>query len=835
MAKKVLNKHKNPDITFPDQIIKQIDLEHEMRDSYIKYAMDVIAGRALPDVRDGLKPVHRRILYTMYEDNLTSEHPFKKSAATVGTVLARYHPHGDSSVYDALVRLAQDFSLRSPLVEGHGNFGSINDHRAAAYRYTEARLSKLSNEMLREIDKDTIDWKLNFDDSLKEPAVLPSRFPNLLVNGSSGIAVGMATNIPPHNLGEVIDAVICVMRDPEATLEDLMDCIKGPDFPTGGVIVGRSGIRSAYVTGRGKLKLRSKTEIVEDNGRMEIEVQDLPYQVLKPDLIKEIDEKIKDKTIEGISGWRDETDHDGFRFVLELRRDANPQVVLNQLFANTQLQITFGITMLALVNRGRIPKVLSLREMLDEYITFQLEVIVRRTNYDLRKAKERAHILEGLRIAVDHIDEVIRIIRSSYNDARERLMERFGLSEVQADAILTLQLRRLQGLEREKIEDEYNQLLQKIDYYNSVLASEDLQKQILIDELSEIRGKFANERRSEIQIVEDEIDEEDLIDEEECVFTLTRAGYIKRMSADTYKVQGRGGKGIMGMTTREEDYVDMLCTASTHDFLLFFTNRGRVFRKKGYQIPTGGRTAKGNNIVNIIQTESDEKVTAMLHFRDMSMENKYLFMVTRMGTVKRIRVSELKNIRNMGIRALNLDDGDELFGVLETNGEQNIIIATKNGQAICFHENDVRVMGRAAVGVKGITLYGDDVCVGAEILREDAMVLTVTENGFGKLTEAGEYLRGEGEVQHRGGKGKLNGKVNDKTGCIADIKIVNGDEDILLVTDGGTIIRVSVSSVRKTGRTAIGVRLMRVPDGVKVKGVALTSAGSDEAESPDTP
>ncbi|MDR0818110.1 MAG: DNA gyrase subunit A [Oscillospiraceae bacterium] len=834
MAKQRPSKLKNPDVSFPEQIIKPVDLEKEMRKSYIAYAMSVIVGRALPDVRDGLKPVHRRILYTMYEDGLTSDKTFRKSATTVGDVLGRYHPHGDTSVYDAMVRLAQDFSLRYPLIEGHGNFGSLDSHRAAAYRYTEARLARLSNEMVREIDKETVDFILNFDDSRQEPHVLPSRFPNLLVNGSSGIAVGMATNIPPHNLSEVIDAVICVMRDPEATLEDLMEHIKGPDFPTGGVIVGRSGIRSAYTTGRGLLKLRSKTEIIEgENGKMEIDISDIPYQVIKPNLLKEIDEKIKDKTIDGATGWRDETDRDGFRIVVELRRDANPQVALNQLFANTQMQVTFGVTLLALVNRAAQPKILTLREILDEYITFQLEVIVRRTVYDLRKARERAHILEGLRIAVDNIDEVIRIIRSSYSDAKEKLMERFGLSDVQTQAILELQLRRLQGLEREKVEQEYRQLMEKIEYYQTVLASEEKQKEILIEELTEIKTKFGDERRTDIQIVEDELDVEDLIEEEDCVFTLTRAGYIKRVTADTYRAQNRGGKGIMAMTTRDEDYVETVFTASTHDYLLFFTNFGRVFRKKGYQIPEAGRTAKGSNIVNIIQSEPDEKVTAMLHFREISDDEMYLFMVTRNGTVKRLKVTELKNIRNVGIRALSLDEGDELIGVLETDGNCNILIATKFGMAICFNEKDVRAMGRTAVGVMGIRLAKGDICVGAAKLREGGSVLTVTENGYGKRTEASEYIRGDGEPQRRGGKGLRNGRLNDKTGSVADVKVVDGDEDILLITDEGTIIRMASSDISLQGRATQGVRLMRVPEGVRVISVARTAAAEDEPETDD--
>ncbi len=712
-----------------------------MKKSYIDYSMSVIVSRALPDVRDGLKPVHRRILYTMYEDGLTSDKSFRKSATTVGAVLGSYHPHGDASVYDALVRLAQDFSLRYPLVEGHGNFGSIDGHPAAAYRYTEARMARIANEMLRDIEKETIDYIPNFDDSKKEPLVLPSRFPNLLVNGSSGIAVGMTTNIPPHNLREAIDACICVLKNPDAELDELMEHIKGPDFPTGGIIMGRAGIRAAYATGRGRIKLRARTEIEEfGQGRSRIVVTEIPYQVNKTRLIESIVEQHKEKKVEGISDLRDEADREGQRIGIEPKRDANPQVVLNNHFATTQLQTTFSIIMLALVNNQRQPKVLSLKDILAEYIAFQKQVVIRRTEYDLRKARERAHLLEGQRIACDNIDEVIKIIRTSYNDAKERLMERFQLSEVQAQAILEMQLRRLQGLERDKIEKEYAELLEKIKHYIEILGSEELVREIIVKELSEIRDRYGDERKTEIAAVEDEIDIEDLIDEEDCVYTLTRAGYIKRVPASTYKAQRRGGKGIFAMATREEDYVDTIFTASTHDDILFFTNYGKVYRRKGYVIPEAGRTAKGTNIINILPIEQGEQVNAMIHIREFP-EVKYLVMVTKGGTVKRISFAELKNIRNSGLRAISLDDGDELISVRETDGNQKIIIATHDGMAICFNESDVRPMGRSAAGVRGIALREGDFCVGAARCREGGSLLTVTENGYGKKTPIGEYLR----------------------------------------------------------------------------------------------
>lgn len=821
------------DIRFPDQKIVVSQLEEEMQNSYIDYAMSVIVGRALPDVRDGLKPVHRRILYSMYEDNLTSDKPFKKSATAVGNVLGRYHPHGDASVYDALVRLAQDFSMRYTLVDGHGNFGSIDGDPPAAYRYTEARMSKISNELLRDIEKETVDWVLNYDESRKEPRVVPSRFPNLLVNGSSGIAVGMTTNIPPHNLHEVIDATICVIRNKDAELDDIMEHIKGPDFPTKGLIMGRAGIRAAYATGRGRIHVRARTEIEEfAQGRTRIIVTELPYMVNKARLIESIAEHVKNKKLEGISALRDESDRDGMRIVIELKRDANAQVVLNRLFMSTQLQTTFAIVLLALVDNQSQPRILSLKQILDEYINFQREIIRRRTEFDLSKARERAHLLEGLRIAVDNIDEVIRIIRSSYNDARERLMARFDLSEVQAQAILEMQLRRLQGLERDKIEAEYNELKQKIEYYLSLLSDEELIKSVLIEELTEIREKYGDERKTEIAVVEDEIDIEDLIDEEECVYTLTNGGYIKRMPANTYRAQKRGGRGITAMTTREEDYVETVFTASTHDYILFFTNFGRAYRKKGYLIPESGRQAKGTNIVNILPMQLGEKVTAMIRVRD-SEEETYLVMVTRNGTVKRMRIDELKNIRNVGIRALTLDENDELISVRETDGEQKILIATHDGMAICFCETDLRPMGRMAAGVRGIRLRKGDYCVGAARTREAGSVLTVTEKGYGKRTPIDEYLRGivcegaEKTAQNRGGLGLKNYNITEKTGKVAAVKVVSDSDDVLIISDDGTIIRMAASDISMYSRATQGVKLMRIGDDARVISIARTEKEED--------
>ncbi|MBC5730175.1 DNA gyrase subunit A [Pseudoflavonifractor sp. NSJ-25] len=799
-----------------------------MQDAYIEYAMSVIVGRALPDVRDGLKPVHRRILYSMYESGLTSDKAFKKSATCVGDVLGKYHPHGDQSVYDALVRLAQDFSMRYPLVDGHGNFGSVDGDPPAAYRYTEARMAKIANEMLRDIEKETVDWDPNFDESLKEPRVIPSRFPNLLVNGSSGIAVGMTTNIPPHNLREVIDATICVLDNPEAELDDLMEHIKGPDFPTKGIIMGRSGIRAAYATGKGHIRVRARTEMEEfGNNRTRIIVTELPYQVNKSRLVENIADQVHDKRLEGISGLRDESDgKKGMRIVIELKKDANPQVVLNRLFAQTQMQTTFAIVMLALVNNQKQPKILTLRQILDEYIAFQEEVITRRTIFDRRKAEERAHLLKGLLIAQDNIDEVIRIIRSRYDDAKEKLMERFGLDEVQAQAILDMQLKRLQGLEKEKLEAEYAELMKKIAYYNELLSNEQMLRGVLKEELTEIRNKYGDERKTEIGFVEDDIDIEDLIEEEECVFTLTSAGYIKRLPASTYRAQRRGGKGISAQTLKEEDMVETVFTASTHDFILFFTNKGRVHRKKGYQIPEAGRTAKGTNIVNVLPVESDEKVTAMIHLREFP-EDRYLVMVTRNGTVKRLQLSSINTARKAGIRCITLDEGDELIAVRETDGEQAVLIVTHEGMAICFKETDVRCMGRDAYGVRGIKLRDGDYVVAAARAKRDHQVLMITENGFGKRTEMDEYIRADGP-QNRGGYGLKGYQVTDKTGPIAAMKVVNENDDILIISDDGTIIRTHAVGINVYSRTAQGVKVMNLSEGVKVISIARTEREEEE-------
>ena len=818
------------EIRYPDQTIVTSPLVKEMEQSYIEYAMSVIKGRALPDVRDGLKPVHRRILYALYEDNLTADKPFKKSATCVGDVLGRYHPHGDQSVYDALVRLAQDFSMRYPLVDGHGNFGSIDGDPPAAYRYTEARMSRISDEMLRDIEKDTVDWDPNFDESRKEPRVLPSRFPNLLVNGSAGIAVGMATNIPPHNLGEVIDAAICVLDDPNATLSDLMEHVKGPDFPTKGIIMGRSGIRAAYATGRGRVCVRARTEFEEfGQNRTRIIVTEIPYQVNKRMLIKNMADQVEDKRLEGISDIRDESDRNGMRVVIELKRDANPQVVLNRLFAQTQLQTTFAINMLALVDNQSQPKILSLRHILDEYIAFQEEIIVRRTRYDLKKAQERAHLLEGLLIAQDHIDEVIRTIRESYDNARENLMSRFGLDEIQAQAILDMQLKRLQGLEKEKLEAEYKELEARIAYFNELLASEEKIRGVLKDELTVIRDKYADERVTEIQDVEDEIDIEDLIEEEECVFTLTDGGYIKRTAVSEYAAQGKGGQGRKGMSTKEEDSVNTVFTASTHDYILFFTDRGRVFRKKGYQIAESGRTARGTNLINILQVEQGEKVSAMIHTRDVESEDRFLVMVTRNGTVKRLSVAALKNLRNNGLRVLTLEEGDELITVRETDGTKKILIATHDGQAVCFDENDVRPMGRTAVGVRGIRLRDGDYVVGAARATAGRCVLSITENGYGKRTPVEEY-----RITNRGGLGIRNYMVTEKTGKVVGIKVVDGNEDLLLVTQSGTLIRTHVDNIRIAGRSTQGVIVMRFKEeGDQVISMALTDRENEEEENTD--
>ena len=823
--------YKREDILYPDQKIIQSELIHEMQTSYIEYAMSVIVGRALPDVRDGLKPVHRRILYAMYEDNLTSDKPFKKSATCVGDVLGRYHPHGDASVYDAMVRLAQDFSMRYMLVDGHGNFGSVDGDPPAAYRYTEARLSKIANEMLRDIDKDTVDWDPNFDETRREPRVLPCRFPNLLVNGSSGIAVGMATNIPPHNLTEVINACVCVLENPDATLSDLMQHVTGPDFPTRGIIVGRSGIRAAYATGRGRVVVRARTETETwGHDRIRIIVTELPYQVNKRQLIQNISEQVRDKKLDGISGLRDESDRNGMRIVIELKKDANTQVVLNRLFAQTQMQTTFAVNMLALVDNQSQPKILSLRHILDEYLTFQEEIIVRRTKFDLKKALERAHLLEGLLIAEENIDEVIRIIRESYDNAKENLMQRFSLSEVQAQAILDMRLKALQGLEREKLQNEYDELEQRIAYFRELLADPEKVKGVLRDELIAIRDKYGDARKTEIQDIEDDIDIEDLIEEEQCVFTLSHGGNIKRVPVDEYTAQKRGGKGVRAATLRDEDYVETVFTASTHDYILFFTDRGRCYRKKGYLIPEAGRTARGVNIVNFIQVEKDEKVSAMLHVREMD-DASYLVFATRSGTVKRMALSALRNIRTSGIRALTLDGGDELINVMRTDGEQNILMATHNGQAICFAETDVRPMGREAVGVRGIRLKDGDWVVGAEIAQPDASVLSITEKGYGKRTPASEYIRGGEEPQHRGGSGMKNYNITDKTGPVAAVKVVQDSDDVLVVSDDGVIIRMEAAGISELGRATQGVRIMRLSEGARVISVALT----DRAESEDAP
>ena len=821
--------YKREDILYPDQKIIQSELVHEMQTSYIEYAMSVIVGRALPDVRDGLKPVHRRILYAMYEDNLASDKPFKKSATCVGDVLGRYHPHGDASVYDAMVRLAQDFSMRYMLVDGHGNFGSVDGDPPAAYRYTEARLSKIANEMLRDIDKDTVDWDPNFDETRREPRVLPCRFPNLLVNGSSGIAVGMATNIPPHNLTEVINACVCVLENPDATLSDLMQHVTGPDFPTRGIIVGRSGIRAAYATGRGRIVVRARTETETwGHDRIRIIVTELPYQVNKRQLIQNISEQVRDKKLDGISGLRDESDRNGMRIVIELKKDANTQVVLNRLFAQTQMQTTFAVNMLALVDNQSQPKILSLRHILDEYLTFQEEIIVRRTKFDLKKALERAHLLEGLLIAEENIDEVIRIIRESYDDAKENLMQRFSLSDVQAQAILDMRLKALQGLEREKLQNEYDELEKRIAYFRELLADPEKVKAVLRDELIAIRDKYGDARKTEIQDIEDDIDIEDLIEEEQCVFTLSHGGNIKRVPVDEYTAQKRGGKGVRAATLRDEDYVDTVFTASTHDYILFFTNRGRCYRKKGYLIPEAGRTARGVNIVNFIQVEKDEKVNAMLHVREMD-DDSFLVFATRSGTVKRMPLSALRNIRTSGIRALTLDEGDELINVMRTDGSRNILMATHNGQAICFAETDVRPMGREAVGVRGIRLKDGDWVVGAEIAQPDAGVLSITENGYGKRTPAADYIRGGEEPQHRGGSGMKNYNITDKTGPVAAVKVVYDTDDVLVVSDDGVIIRMEAAGISELGRATQGVRIMRLSEGARVISVALT----DRAESED--
>ncbi|MBQ8797593.1 MAG: DNA gyrase subunit A [Oscillospiraceae bacterium] len=803
-----------------------------MEKSYIEYAMSVIVGRALPDVRDGLKPVHRRILYTMYESGLTSDKPFKKSATCVGDVLGKYHPHGDASVYDAMVRLAQNFSMRYMLVDGHGNFGSVDGDPPAAYRYTEARMSKLSNEMLRDIDKDTVNWDPNFDESRKEPRVLPSRFPNLLVNGSSGIAVGMATNIPPHNLTEVINACVAVLDDPEVTMVDLMEHVTGPDFPTGGIIMGRSGIRAAYATGRGKVVVRARTEFEEFGAdRTRIIVTELPYQVNKRQLIRNIADQVKDKRLEGISDLRDETDRNGMRIVIELKKDANPQVVLNTLFKQTALQSSFGIIMLALVDDQKQPRILSLRQIIDEYLTFQMEVLTRRTQYDLKKAQERAHLLEGLLIAQDNIDEVIKIIRSAYDDAKERLCERFGLDDVQAQAILDMRLKALQGLDREKLQAEYDELQEKIAYYNELLANPEKLKGVLREELIAIRDKFGDDRKTEIQDIEDEIDIEDLIEEEQCVFTISNQGYVKRMPVDTYRTQARGGRGVNAQNLKDEDYVKSLNVASTHDHMLFFTDKGKVHHRKGYQIPEASRTARGTAMINILPLEVGEKVTAMVITREF-IEGEYLVMVTRKGTIKRLPFIALNTRRRTGIRAITLEEGDQLINVIRTSGDDNIILATAQGMAICFNENDARPMGRDAAGVRGIMLGAEDYVIGAEKAEEGTTLLTVTENGFGKRTPLAEYLRtgpeGNKVPQARGGKGLKNYNITEKTGIVAGCCLVSDSDDVMLIENGGVIIRVPASSINVYKRDVQGVIIMRVEEGNKLVSVERVAAEEEE-------
>ena len=817
--------YKPEDILFPDQLITTSDIVPEMKAAMLDYAMSVIVDRALPDVRDGLKPVHRRILYTMYEDNLTSDKPFKKSATCVGDVLGKYHPHGDTSVYDAMVRLAQNFSMRYMLVDGHGNFGSVDGDPPAAYRYTEARLSKISNKMLEDIDKDTVDWGPNFDESRKEPRSLPSRFPNLLVNGSQGIAVGMTTSIPPHNLGEVIDACVCVLENSEATLDDLMQYIHGPDFPTKGIIMGRYGIRQAYETGRGKVVVRAKTEFEEygrDN-RTRIIVTELPYLIKKRALIKKIAEQVRDKRIEGISDLRDETDRNGMRIVIELKRDANAQVVLNKLFSQTEMQSTFSIIMRALVEDGKQPKILTLRNYIDEYLAYQKQVVRRRTQFDLKKALERAHLLEGLIIAQDNIDEVIHIIRTSYDDAKVRLMERFGLDDVQAQAILDMRLKALQGLDREKLVEEFKALEEKIAYYRELLADEIKLNGVLRDELVAIRDKFADERKTEIQDVSGEVDLEDLIPQHDCVLALTDMGYIKRTPVAEYKQQSRGGKGVVGLKQREEDNVKTLFTCSTHDYIMLFTNFGRVYRIKGYNVPEGSRQSKGTNVVNVLQLLPEEKVTAMIKVPDFGQEETaYLSMVTKNGIIKRTELDTYKNIRKTGVIAINLDEGDELGWVKLTDGKANIIVATKKGMSISFNEEDARVIGRTARGVRAIKLREGDCVVGMDVLREDRMVLTVSETGYGRLSPIGDY-----RPQNRGGYGLTNYHVR-KFGDIAAIEVVDPANDIMLISSDGIIIRIPMDTIRVCARPSKGVRVMKVNEGEKL--IAAVSVERDEEE-----
>ncbi len=825
MAKKRNKDYLPEEIRYPDQKIVDSELVNEMKDSYMAYAMSVIVGRALPDVRDGFKPVHRRILYAMYEDGLTKDKPFRKCATAVGDVLGRYHPHGDTSVYDALVRMAQDFSLRYPLIDGHGNFGSEDGDRAAAYRYTEARMAKIADEMVRDIEKETVDWDPNFDETRKEPRVLPSRFPNLLVNGSSGIAVGMATNMPPHNLTEVIEAAVMQLDNPEVSVGELMQVMKGPDFPTRGIIMGRGGIRQAYETGRGKITVQARTEFEEygKDGRVRIIVTELPYQVNKRMLVGHIAELVKDKRVEGISDIRDETDRNGMRIVIEMKRDANPQVVLNHLLSLTQMRTTFSIINLALVNNQKEAKILPLKAILSEYLTFQEEVLERRTRYDLKKARERAHLLEGLLIAQDNIDEVIRIIRSSYDNAKQNLMERFGLSDVQAQAICDMRLIALQGLNREKLENEYKDLQEKITYYVGLLENPELLKGVLKEELLEIKDKYGDERRTEIQDVFDDINMEDLIEEQQCVYTLTKGGYIKRLGTKEYASQNRGGKGIKAQSLREEDYIETLFTASSHAQILFFTSLGKVYKIKGYRIPEASRTARGTNIVNVLPLDPGEKVSAMVHADDILEEGKHIILITKQGTMKRMELSILKNIRSTGIRALGLNEDDELVAALLTNGEDNIIIATHDGMSINMKETDARAMGREAAGVRGIKLREGDYVIGAEVFREDAQLLSITEKGFGKRTAFTEYPE-----QNRGGMGVKNYNCTEKTGKVAAVMGVLEDVDIMIIADDGRIIRGPVSNISLYGRTTMGVKVMRLSENAVVTSIAR--AEKEESE-----
>lgn len=816
-----MNNIPNP---YENQKIINVDLNKEMRKSFLDYSMSVITSRALPDVRDGMKPVHRRILYTMYENSLYPEKPYRKCADTVGSVLGRYHPHGDTSVYDAMVRLAQDFSTRYMLVDGHGNFGSVDGDPPAAYRYTESRMSKISLEMLTDIDKDTVDFMPNYDDRLKEPTVLPSRFPNILVNGSTGIAVGMATNIPPHNMRETIDGMCYLIDNPEASLEEIMEYIKGPDFPTGGIVMGRAGIRAAYATGRGKILVRAKTEIVEaKNGKYQIVVSELPYQVNKKRLIESIADLVKDKRLEGISDINDYSDRNGMHLVIDLKRDGNPQVILNQLFSLTQLQVTYGIIMLALVDG--VPKILSLKDILTNYIKFQEDVVTRRTRYDLKKAQERAHILEGLKIALDFIDEVIAILRASKDQAsgKAALIERFGLDEVQAQAIVQMRLGQLTGLEREKIEAELLELKEKIADYIDILSSETRVLQIVKDEAKKIGDKFGDDRRTEIVNVSGEVDVEDLIPVEECVFTMTDMGYIKRQPVDSYTIQNRGGKGIKGMNRREEDVATTMFTCGSHDYIMFFTSKGRAYRLKGYEIPEGSRTARGTNIINLLPIETDEKISAMIRIPDYD-EGQYLVMVTRHGIIKRTGLDVYKNLRKSGVIAINLDEGDELAWVKLTKGESDVVVATRNGMSIRFNETDAREMGRTARGVKAITLREGDEVVGMGIIEDGKKILTVTETGFGRLSEPEDY-----RIQSRGGKGVKNYKT-DKYGLVASINIIDDENDLIIISSDGIIIRIPASQINTVARGAKGVRVMKVSENEKVVSVAAVETAQETQE-----